>query len=274
MESRLTPYAASTLIPCQAALVFAPHPDDEVLGCGGLLAAFQEAAVPTHAVLVTSGDFGEHGKAGSAVREQETQQAIALLGVQSLSFWREKDRSVACDERTITAARDAILKTGADLILTPSFHEIHPDHRATAWLVIEACRRLVLEGRSLQVAMYEIGAPLARVDILVDITAHEPKKRAAVALYHSQLDIAPFDDFIFALNRFRTYTMPSHVKYVEAFCLLTPAILREPHLLSESELLRQERLQLTSIPMPAAYRPAPRGGLWQALLTKIRGSHH
>lgn len=274
MESRLTPYEPSALIACNRALVFAPHPDDEVLGCGGLLAAFQAAGIPAHAVLVTSGDYGEHGKAGTAVREDETRAATSLLGVASVEFWREKDRGVRCDTRTIAKAREAIVASGADLILTPSIHEIHPDHRATAWLVIEACRALVLEGRDLRVAMFEIGAPLARVDVLVDITAHEARKREAVKLYHSQLDISPFDDFIFALNRFRTYTMPAGVAYAEAYCLLTPEQLREPRQLSESELMRQERLQLTDIPMPAAYRPAPVPGLWQTLLKPFRGQDH
>ncbi|MEZ5526128.1 MAG: PIG-L deacetylase family protein [Gammaproteobacteria bacterium] len=274
MESRLTPYEPSPLIACNSALVFAPHPDDEVLGCGGLLAAYQAAGVPVQAVLVTSGDYGEHGKAGSAVREQETLAATALLGVHAVEFWREKDRHVHCDARTIAKAREAIVNSEADLILTPSIHEIHPDHRATAWLVIEACRALVLEGRDLRVAMFEIGAPLARVDVLVDITAHEQRKREAVKLYHSQLDISPFDDFIFALNRFRTYTMPAHVAYAEAYSLLTPEQLREPWQLSESELMRQERLQLTDIPMPAAYRPAPTDSLWQALLKPFRGQNH
>ncbi len=274
MESRLTPYQTRPLLECRTALVFAPHPDDEVLGCGGLLAAYQDAGVPVHVVLVTSGDYGEHGKAGTAVREAETRSATSLLGVASVRFWQEKDRQVQCDARTIEAARQAIIATQADLVLTPSVHEIHPDHRATAWLVLEACRQLVSEGRTLTVAMYEIGAPLARVDALVDITAHEARKREAIALYHSQLDISPFDDFIFALNRFRTYTLPAHVTYAEAFCLLTAADLQTPWQLSESELLRQERLQLTDIPMPAAYRPAASESFVQRLRSLFRGSHH
>jgi len=275
MESRLTPYNANALIPCQVALVFAPHPDDEALGCGGLLAAYQAAKITTHAVLVTSGDFGEHGKEGSAVREQETRAAAKILGIENVIFWREKDRSVHCDERTIEAARAAIISSGADLVLTPSYNEIHPDHRATAWLVIEATRRLVSEGKELRIAMYEVGAPLARVDILVDITAFESKKREAIAVYHSQLSISAYDEFIFALNRFRTYTLPAQVKYAEGYCLLTPEILRHPHLLSEAELMRQERLQLTDVPMPDAYREdSASPGFFAALLKPLRGSQH
>lgn len=275
MESRLTPYQASATIPCNKALVFAPHPDDETLGCGGLLAAYQAAHVPTQAILVTSGDFGEHGKQGSAVREEETRVATRILGVESVEFWQEKDRGVHCDERTIAAARLAIVNSGADLILTTSFNEIHPDHRATAWLVIEATRRLVNEGKELRIAMYEVGAPLARVDVLIDITAYEAKKRAAIAAYHSQLNISPYDEYIFALNHFRTYTLPPQVKYAEAYCLLTPELLRHPHLLSEAELMRQERLQLTDVPMPSVYRNDNTGtGIFSAMLKLLRGSQH
>lgn len=275
MESRLTPYHADAIIPCQKALVFAPHPDDETLGCGGLLAAYQAANIPTVAILVTSGDFGEHGKQGSAVREEETRAAAHILGIESVAFWKEKDRSVRCDEPSIEAARSAIIASGADLILAPSFNEIHPDHRATAWLVIEATRRLVAEGKELRIAMYEVGAPLARVDILIDITAFEAKKREAIAVYHSQLNISPYDEYIFALNHFRTYTLPPQVKYAEAYCLLTPELLRHPQLLSEAELIRQERLNLTDVPMPSVYRSDNAGtGIFAALLKLMRGTKH
>lgn len=253
MESRLTPYHASPLIECRAALVFAPHPDDETLGCGGLTLALTRQGIAVAAVLLTSGDFGEHGKAGAAVREAETLAAANVLGLSQVHFWREPDRGVVCDERTLAAATQAILAAGADLILTPSIHEIHPDHRATAWIAIEATRRLVEEGHALRVAMYEIGAPLPHVDVLVDITAHEAAKRAAIACYPSQLGIQPYDELIFALNRYRTYTLPAPVKYAEAYCVLTPELLRQPELLTEHELRRQERLGLSSVPTPAAY---------------------
>ena len=253
MESRLTPYHASPLIACRAALVFAPHPDDESLGCGGLVAALAQHGTPVHAVLVTSGDYGEHGKAGAVVREAETLAAASVLGLQNVHFWREPDRGVVCDERTLSAARRAILDAGADLVLTPSIHEIHPDHRATAWIAIEATRRLVEEGHEVSVAMYEVGAPLQRVDVLVDITPHEARKRAAIACYPSQLGIQPYDELIFSMNRYRTYTLPADVKYAEAYCVLTPALLRQPELLTEHELRRQERLALTSVPTPALY---------------------
>ena len=253
MESRLTPYHAQPCIDCRAALVFAPHPDDETLGCGGLTLALTQRGIAVQAVLLTSGEYGEHGRAGAGVREAETLAAGRVLGLSEVHFWREPDRGVECNERTLAAARSAILAAGADLILTPSIHEIHPDHRATAWIAIEATRRLVEEGHALRVAMYEVGSPLPHVDVLVDITAQEAGKRAAIACYPSQLGIQPYDEVIIALNRFRTYTLPASVKLAEAYCLLTAEQLREPWRLTEHELQRQERLGLSSVPTPPQY---------------------
>lgn len=246
METRLTPYQASPLIECTAALVFAPHPDDEALGCGGLLCAYKAAGIPVTAVIVTSGDHGEHGKAGADVREQESRAAADFLGIAKLIFWREPDRGVAYNERIIAAAQQAILDSNADLIIAPSTSEIHPDHRATAWIAIEAARRLVAAGRNLRVALYEIGAPLPRVNVLVDITAHEATKKNAVGCYTSQLAISRYDELIMGLNRFRSYTLPAQTRFAEAYRLLDTEELRQPVLIAEPELHRQERLNLVN----------------------------
>ena len=227
-------------------MVFAPHPDDEVLGCGGVLAAYRAEGTPVHAVIVTSGEFGEHGEGGSELREQESRKAGELLGIAATSFWREPDRGVQYNERTIAAARDAIRGCGADLVLSPSIYEPHPDHRAVAWIVIEAARRLAAERPSLQVALYEVGAPLHRVDVLVDISPWADAKRAAAACFGSQLALQRYDEQVLALNRYRTYSLSGEVKLAEAFRLLDAASLAQPALLAEPELARQERLSLAS----------------------------
>ncbi len=67
-------------------------------------------------------------------------------------------------------------------------------------------------GHALQLAIYEIGVPLQHVDVLVDITANEAGKRVAISCYPSQLGIQPYDELIFALNRYRTYTLPAEVR--------------------------------------------------------------
>jgi LmbE family N-acetylglucosaminyl deacetylase/glycosyltransferase involved in cell wall biosynthesis len=246
MESGLIPYNALRSIPSSRVLVFAPHPDDEVFGCGGLLAAYQADRVPVDVVVVTSGDFGEHGRDGAAARENESRAAADVLGVGSVSFWREPDRGVRFNERTVEAAREAISQSGADLVLAPSVYEIHPDHRSVAWIVIEAARRLVDRNRRLRVALYEVGTPLHRVDVLVDISQWAQAKRAAAACFQSQLALQEYDEQTLALNRFRAYTLGSEVNLAEAYRLLDADALSQPVWIADPESDRQERLSLAS----------------------------
>ncbi|MDX1490864.1 MAG: PIG-L family deacetylase [Pseudohongiellaceae bacterium] len=255
MEAGLIPYTAQPFIPCQKALVFAPHPDDETFGCGGLLAAYKKNGIPTEAIILTSGDHGEHGSSGTDVRESESQCAAKILGIGELHFWREPDRHLNFCERLIDKVSSAIKSTKSDLVLCPSLYEVHPDHRACAWLILEAARRLSVNGYSLSVAMYEIGTPLTRLSHLVDISEHAQSKDSAMACYQSQLQLQSYDDHIRSLNRYRSYTLGEQVKFAEAYWLIDEQDLRESENLLEAELLRQDRLGLSTTPVPDAFQP-------------------
>jgi LmbE family N-acetylglucosaminyl deacetylase len=254
MEAGLIPYQALPYIECQCAIAFAPHPDDETFGCGGLLAALHANDIRTQAVIVTSGDFGEHGNSGADNRENETRSATEILGISDVIFWREPDRGVVLNERLVEKTMAAIISAKADLALTPSVHEVHPDHRACAWIVLEAARRLTLNAYSIRVAMYEVGVPLSRINTLVNITPHAATKDAAMACYRSQLAVQSYDKHIRSLNHYRTYTLAPNVTSAEAYCILDTDFFTSPHEISEAELLRQDRLGLSTTPVPPPFQ--------------------
>jgi LmbE family N-acetylglucosaminyl deacetylase len=105
---------------------------------------------------------------------------------------------------------------GADLVYAPSPWEIHPDHRQATWLVIEAMKRIK---HYMRLAFYEIGAPL-RPNVLLDITSVQSAKEVAMQAFSSQQERQDFSGQIQALNKYRTYSLPSSVKAVEAYWLL------------------------------------------------------
>ena len=214
-EHHFIPYHAVDAIGSGPALILAPHPDDEVFGCGGALLRHVDAGDPVRVIILTDGGYG-----GSEdyLRERrlESLGAAALLGYGMPEFWDLPDRGLECGEPLIRRLGESIEVHGAEWVYAPSWWEIHPDHYSLALAATEAVRRC---RRPLHLVLYEIGAPLAP-NRLLDITAVLERKRAAMACFPSQLALQSYDRQILALNRYRTYTLPRAVQAAEAYRVL------------------------------------------------------
>ncbi|MBL0011809.1 MAG: PIG-L family deacetylase [Nitrosomonas sp.] len=244
MENTLVPYQAIAAIPCTHALVFAPHPDDEVFGCGGAIMRHVEQGVPVRVVVVSDGAHGvseENITEYILQRQNESIAAARILGYGTPVFWHYQDRQVCYSEKLIRRISKAIRKTGADLVYAPSVFEMHPDHRALGMAVIEAIRRI---GKTVRVALYEVGMPL-RPNQLLDISDLVTRKTAAMECFVSQNAKQRYDLHIAALNRYRTYTLPASVTAAEAYILIPAEELsHDPIKLYQSEHTRQKALGL------------------------------
>ena len=193
--------------------MLAPHPDDEVFGCGGAIASHVRAGVPLHVVILTDGSrFGE-----ASGRANESRAAAEVLGYGGPEFWSLADRGLHYSEALVQRIVGHIERTGADLVYAPSPWEIHPDHRQTTWLAIEAVRRVKTPVR---LAFYEVGSVL-RPNFLLDITASLATKEAAMRCFGSQLVQQDYIRHIQALNQYRTYTLPREVLAAEAYWVVT-----------------------------------------------------
>lgn len=108
-------------------VVLAPHPDDEVLGVGGVIASVD---APVRIVAVTDGEASHPGRPGLADRRAaERTLALARLGVLAeVVRLGIADGGVArCAD---LAERIAPLVADAALVLAPWPRDGHPDHDA------------------------------------------------------------------------------------------------------------------------------------------------
>ena len=244
MESTLVPYSACHELPARSVLVLAPHPDDEVFGCGGAIIRHLHSGCPVSVIVVSDGAFGADENQLPHViltREAESCAAAALLGYPAPTFWRLPDRGIEYGELLVSRVMQAINSSNADLVYAPALSEMHPDHRSLAMVAVEAARRL---GARVRLAMYEVGVPLSP-NVLLDITSVAALKLQAMRCFKSQLTVQAYDDHIVALNRFRTYTLPANVRMAEAFRLHNGSDLSLSTLpLFESEYVRQSKLGL------------------------------
>lgn len=87
--TRLSPPYAPSRGP---AIFFAPHQDDETLGCGGLIARKRYEGLPVEVVFITDGSASHPGhprltpSAIAATRQAEAREALSILGVESCAM--------------------------------------------------------------------------------------------------------------------------------------------------------------------------------------------
>lgn len=196
-------------------LVWAPHPDDEVFGCGGLLALWQATGVQASVVLVTNGQAQPGEGVGAQTRVDESRSAAQTLG-HRLECWGERDRQLRCDEALIARVQAQIEALQPDVVLCPALCEPHPDHQALTLAV--ACATARLKATALpDVLLYESGGALTHADTVVDISAVHGLKDRALQAFASQEATQPYKSRIQARDHFRAMTLGPNAQAAEAF---------------------------------------------------------
>ncbi len=118
--------------PLVPTIVLAPHPDDETLGAGGLIARLRAHGVPVMVLAITDGE-GAYADTPdlNRLRVPEQTEALTRLGVDETMIERLgiPDRFVSEHEEELVAALRLVAQ-GCTQIIAPWPHDFHPDHEA------------------------------------------------------------------------------------------------------------------------------------------------
>jgi LmbE family N-acetylglucosaminyl deacetylase len=119
----------------RSAVLVAAHPDDEVLGAGGLISMLAASRARLRLVAVTDGEGSHRGRSSPAAlarrRTAETGSALRALGARAAEVVRLglPDSGLTSREDELTAALTPLL-AGFDVCLAPWERDKHPDHDA------------------------------------------------------------------------------------------------------------------------------------------------
>jgi LmbE family N-acetylglucosaminyl deacetylase len=192
-------------------LVLAPHPDDESLGCGGLIADRCAKAQPPVVVILTDGS-GSHPRSRqyppsklAALRETEAAQAVDILGLpaERLLFLREPDTKAPRDGPAFDSVTQRLAEYlqafGCTSILAPWRYDPHGDHEAAALIGRHTARMTGITPMEYPIWGWTLpdDAPVAGAVVRgwrLDVTAHLPAKRRAIAAHASQYGRLITDD--------------------------------------------------------------------------------
>ncbi len=255
-------------------LVIAPHADDEVFGCGGLLCFHADRGDRVRVVVLTDGAAGDPDGTEADIqraREAESRAAGEALGVTDHRFLGLPDGGLAgvADLQARIAAE--LEDFDPDLVYAPSPQEMHPDHRTASAMALRA----LAAGRERRVLLYGVNAQVT-AGALFDTTRFWPRKRAAIEAFTSQLHYHDLVGKAIAVDRSRTVNIEDpEITYVEGFADLPSdalldyearvgavlaAVVDDPGLPPASGAQHAERSPGADLPEPAHRAGRPRAG--------------
>lgn len=204
LEQLASVSAAQLVPPGRRALILAPHPDDELLGCGGLIRQLAAAGRDVQVLAVTDGG-ASHPQSSiwpvpllKKTRALESAEALRRLGAPTVPLLRLglDDGQVGAQAGRLADALRLILR--ADDVLVATWRlDGHPDHEAVGEVAAQAALQRHATLLEMPVWMWhwaepgDTRVPWERACRLpLDPVAHAAKRAAAQA-YRSQLEPDP-----------------------------------------------------------------------------------
>lgn len=212
-------------------IVFAPHQDDDLIGCGGSIAKHVKQGNEVTIVYMTSGDAGslKYSKQELAkIRETEAKDAAKILGIKDLLFLRNTDGYLEYNKENLVKIIDLIREKKPNIIYIPHKSDAHKDHIKTYELVIEAVGRAggpwfqECKGKPWTIdtiLCYEVWTPLQEIAYVENIDEFIDLKIQALEQHKSQIQDIKYDEAVKGLNRYRGI-MTGKGKYCECFQVL------------------------------------------------------
>ena len=190
------------ILSAKRVLCIQPHPDDNEIGMGGIVAALANRGCEVHYLTVTNGDLGAQTMPVdpvqlAAVRRKEAIAAGKALGVKEFHFFDEPDGSLK-DIPALAEKIAALVRTiRPEVLFCPdpwAMYEAHQDHvvtgRAAAQAFISSALAQYPRGtetapwQCAAIGFYFTQAP----NTVVDVTDTFETKFEAMALHRSQLN--------------------------------------------------------------------------------------
>jgi len=199
----------------QVVLILSPHPDDEVIGCGGLIRRVKKAGGKVYVLYFCVGNTQQYGSVSSIEkRTEEIKQVSDFFNIDGYHLaYSDDEHHLQLDtvpqkklinliEKGSEVAMDKINPT---MVLLPFGQSYHQDHRAVFQAGITACRPRPGDIKSTPALVLEYEQPDVywssdkfEPNFFMDISEEIDDKISALGLYKSQ--VHPFPHPVSAEN--------------------------------------------------------------------------
>ena len=189
--------------PHQRVCIFAPHPDDEIIGCGGLLQQLTANGNPIVLIHVTNGTQSHPNSTIytqeklNTIRPQESMQALEILGVAhqvTTVALNLADGEVFAQQEQFHQKLSTIIQAD-NILITTFMRDGHPDHEATGQVVASFAKQQHLACYQVLIWAWHWAKPADNripwhCAMRVDLTTEQlQRKIEAITCFESQITI-------------------------------------------------------------------------------------
>jgi N-acetylglucosamine malate deacetylase 1 len=214
-------------------LIVAAHPDDEVLGCGGMIAKYSSIGINIHVLFMTNGSSSREKSNTQIInkRKESAEHSAKLLGISSLTFCDFPDNKMDSTPllHIVRKIEEIVANIQPNIIYTHHIGDLNIDHQITHKAVMTACRPqpefCVKEIYSFEIPSsteWQTPGHLSFTpSVYIDINDEMEIKRKALEAYFDEICQSPHArsiDNIVNLNALRGNSVG--MNYAEAFMLI------------------------------------------------------
>ncbi len=120
-------------------MVFAGHPDDEIISCGGTLLKYQSLGSE---IIIVTGSYGIGGYSeNSQYKEIENQRLEELKNISESLDWKYINlgyRDLEIEREKIINVSNLIINIKPHIILAPHYKDLHRIHRNFSFIIRES----------------------------------------------------------------------------------------------------------------------------------------
>lgn len=212
-HSHSIPTEVSETLNAQSILIIAPHPDDELIGCGGALIKCKETGGTVHVFYLTQGSRLQNGEVINEIKK-----SAEYLGYSQffLDFYAKE---IKVNFSLINDLANYINQLNPDAIFLPFLLDDHDDHRIASQLIYYAAQENLLKWKG-QIWAYQVYTVL-HANRYLNITDVIDKKCHAISFLNSQLKKRDWIHYVKGLNAFNSrFSAKRDQKYLESYFVL------------------------------------------------------
>jgi LmbE family N-acetylglucosaminyl deacetylase/ubiquinone/menaquinone biosynthesis C-methylase UbiE len=207
------------IAPRDPVLVISPHPDDEIIGCGGTLLKLRARGSKLTIVQMTNGSGtralrDEPTDYRNTIRVQEARIVAKEIGADVVCF--EADDSTLAGRMDLAEKlREVIDATSPAAIFTPFINDPHPDHVAANRILIAALKQRPSERRP-KILGYEVWS-LVPVNVASNIDAEFDRKEKLLLRYRTGMKPADYVRHCMELHAWNARRLSGRKGFDECF---------------------------------------------------------